>query len=140
MPGVNTLNPHPPEFERFLYAPVGEDRKGGVVTVLSALARLNIDPWTEAAELAALGRQAAAKRLGSVLSRLRDVPALEQTHDSMARDLTHLLPQGTPRPGSPALSGLTGFPISAGHVWAILGLLLVVLQIVISGASGMGGE
>ncbi|GHF75345.1 hypothetical protein [Seohaeicola zhoushanensis] len=31
----NVLNPHPPEFERFLYAPVGQDRNGHVVTVLS---------------------------------------------------------------------------------------------------------
>jgi hypothetical protein len=72
----NVLNPHPPEFERFLYASVGEDRNGYVVTVLSALARLGLDPWTETAELVTLGRDAAQTRLGTLLARFRDVPTL----------------------------------------------------------------
>jgi hypothetical protein len=49
MAAPNVLNPHPPEFERFLYASVGEDRNGYVVTVLSTLARLGLDPWKETA-------------------------------------------------------------------------------------------
>ncbi len=44
MADPNVLNPHPPEFERFLHASVGEDRNGYFVTVLSALARLGLDP------------------------------------------------------------------------------------------------
>jgi hypothetical protein len=59
MADPNVLNPHPPEFERFLYASVGEDRNGYVVTVLSALARLGLDPWAETADLVTLGRDAA---------------------------------------------------------------------------------
>jgi hypothetical protein len=59
------LNPHPPEFERFLYASVGEDRNGYVVTVLSAFARLGLDPWAESADLAKLGRDAARARVGN---------------------------------------------------------------------------
>jgi hypothetical protein len=70
----NVLNPHPPEFERFLYASVGEDRNGYVVTVLSALARLGLDPWAKTAKLVALGRDAARARLGTLLERFRDVP------------------------------------------------------------------
>ena len=40
------------EFDDFLYAPIGEDRNGMLLSVLSALARLDIDPWQEAAKLA----------------------------------------------------------------------------------------
>jgi hypothetical protein len=39
-----------PEFENFLFAPIGEDSNGMVLSVLSALARLDIDPWQEAAK------------------------------------------------------------------------------------------
>jgi hypothetical protein len=90
----NVLNPHPPEFERFLYASVGEDRNGYVVTVLSTLARLGLDPWTETAELVTLGRDAAQTRLGTLLARFRDVPTLANDHGTVARDLSQLLPEG----------------------------------------------
>ena len=36
------------EFDKFLGAPVGEGRNGTPLSVLSALARLNVDPWHEA--------------------------------------------------------------------------------------------
>ncbi len=48
MPAGGILYPHSPEFDRFLLAFVGEDRKGNAVTVLSALARLELEPWEEA--------------------------------------------------------------------------------------------
>ncbi|MDF2117845.1 hypothetical protein PY365_19885 [Roseiarcaceae bacterium H3SJ34-1] len=47
------------KFDDFLFAPVGEDRNGMIVSLLSALARLDIDPWEEAAELARLPTEAA---------------------------------------------------------------------------------
>jgi hypothetical protein len=36
-----------PRFDAFLFAPVGEHREGMKVSVLSALARLGVDPWAE---------------------------------------------------------------------------------------------
>jgi hypothetical protein len=45
MPVSTILNPNDPAFERFLYASVGEDWAGRTVSVLSVLARLNLDPW-----------------------------------------------------------------------------------------------
>ena len=92
------LDPHPPEFERFLSASVGEDRNGHVVTVLSTLARLGLDPWNETAELVSLGRDVARARLGTLLARFRDVPTLASDHGRVARDLSQLLPEG-PTPG-----------------------------------------
>ncbi|TCM76787.1 hypothetical protein [Rhodovulum steppense] len=138
MASTNILNPNPPEFERFLYAYVGEDRRGSAVTVLSALARLNLDPWAEAAELAALGREGAATRFGLLLARVRDVPALGQDHGPVGRDLTRLLPEGAARPGSTGAAAKIGFPISSGAFWAILAAFLVLAQIMFGGSSGMG--
>lgn len=55
-------------FNDFLYAPVGEEENGMVLTALSALARLGVDPWAEAARLSALPRDAATKRLSAIIS------------------------------------------------------------------------
>jgi hypothetical protein len=50
-----------PEFDDFLYAPIGADGVEMPLSVLSALARLDVDPWTEAAELSELPKGAAAQ-------------------------------------------------------------------------------
>ncbi len=140
MAGTGILNPHPPEFERFLYASVGEDRNGSVVTVLSALARLGLEPWNETAELAALGREAAGARLGLLLSRFRDVPVLGDHHRSVARELSLLLPEDPP-PRSPAragAAGASGHPATSVAIWALLAILLILGQMLFFGASGAG--
>lgn len=140
MTGTDVLNPHPPEFERFLYAAVGEDRNGYVVTVLSTLARLGLDPWSETAELVMLGREAAHERLGLLLSRFRDVPALGRDHRTVARDLSRLLPEKSP-PRSSKQAGWTipksRKPVS-GSVWTILAIAVVLLQVLFIGLPGSG--
>ncbi|WP_397542020.1 hypothetical protein [Roseovarius salis] len=132
------LNPHPPELEPFLYAFVGEDPRGSPVTVLSALARLNLDPWAEAADLAALGREAAATRFGALLSRVRDVPALEKAHGPVGRELAHLLPDRSARPGRAGPASAKGAPLAPGLVWAIAAALLLAAQMFFGGSSGTG--
>jgi hypothetical protein len=47
------------EYNDFLFATVGEDKIGMPLTVLTALARLGVDPWLEAARLADLSKDAA---------------------------------------------------------------------------------
>jgi hypothetical protein len=58
------------EFDVFLLAPMGEDRDGAPLSVLSALARLNVDPWEEAAALARLPLDAATQKLTSLIAAL----------------------------------------------------------------------
>jgi hypothetical protein len=53
-----------PQFEPFLYAPLGEDRRGSSVTVLSMLARLGVDPWSEASELSRLPVSGGTAKVG----------------------------------------------------------------------------
>ena len=57
-------------FDPFLFAEVGEERNGMLLSVLSALARLDLDPWREAASLSRLPAAAATERLSSLLSSL----------------------------------------------------------------------
>jgi len=58
------------EFDAFLYAQAGEDQAGAPVSVLSVLARLDLDPWQEAARLAILAPAAAALKIASMLEAL----------------------------------------------------------------------
>ncbi len=58
------------EYNDFLYAVVGETSSGQELTVLSALARLGLDPWSEAARLSELPKDAAAISLASALGAL----------------------------------------------------------------------
>ena len=82
------------EFDDFLYAPIGEDRNEMPLSVLSALARLDIDPWREAAELARLPRDTATQRLASLIAALPDWPSLIRPGAIAAR-LIALLPRVT---------------------------------------------
>jgi hypothetical protein len=80
-------------FDRFLYASVGEDWNGNDVTVLSTLARLGVDPWSEAADLSDLERDDARARLGALLSRFNDVPVLVREYVPITARLLELLPK-----------------------------------------------
>lgn len=97
----DVLRPDGPDYDAFLHAKVGDDASGAAVTVLSALARLGLEPWTEAQELARLNRQAAQVRLKAHLSAISDIPALDRASGSVATRLVALLPtrasQGAPK-------------------------------------------
>lgn len=138
MDRTDVPNPNPPELERFLYASVGEDRRGSAVTVLSAPARQNLDLWAEAAEHAALGREAAVTRLALLMSRVRDVPTLGQDHGSVGRDLTCLLTKGAARFDSPGAAATIGVPITSGAIRAILSARFLSAQMMFRGSWGMG--
>src|SRR5271155_2454052 len=62
--------PMRPEFDAFLFASIGEEVDGQPLSVLSALARLGLDPWDEAAHLAQLTREAAADQLAGMIAGL----------------------------------------------------------------------
>jgi hypothetical protein len=53
----------PSKFDDFLYAIVCEDVEGTRVSVLSTLARRDVDPWDEAAHLAAMSTENAERTL-----------------------------------------------------------------------------
>lgn len=59
-----------PEFDAFLSAIVGADADGVELSVMSALARLGLDPWSEAARLSDLPRHAAVEALTLTLGKL----------------------------------------------------------------------
>lgn len=54
----------------FLFSSVGDQQNGLPLNVVSALTRLDVDPWEEAARLAALPRAVAAEALAATIARL----------------------------------------------------------------------
>lgn len=80
------------EFDDFLFASIGEDRNEMLLTVLTALARRDVDPWLEAAELALLPREIATQRLISLIATLPDAPSACRDPGAIAGRLITLLP------------------------------------------------
>jgi hypothetical protein len=99
-------------FDAFLFAPVGDDKNGMPLSVLSALARLDIDPWQEAADLARLPRKTAIERLSSLIAALSVRPASPSDPETIATRLVALLP-GRADLNEPSRAGLPGGPNGA---------------------------
>lgn len=88
------------EFNDFLYAPIYVEKNGMPLTVLSALARHNVDPWHEAAQLVILPERSAILRLTSLILALPDTPDMPFNIEAIIVHLIKLLP----RHGSPLLT------------------------------------
>lgn len=117
-----------PSFERFLGAAVGDDGHGTPVSVLSMLARLNVDPWDEAAELAAMNNDPAVKRLEALMLRFHDVTLTAPDRNKIARTLLAALPHRAKLAGPAIPSQQSQFAaISAGApvFWFIAAVLIV---------------
>jgi len=80
------------EFDEFLYAPIEEGSHGTLLSVLSALARLDIDPWQEAGDLTHMSRERATQRLASLISALPGGPLAHLDAGTVAARLIKLLP------------------------------------------------
>src|SRR5271163_2845482 len=80
------------QFDDFLHAPIGHEKNGMLLTVLSALARLDIDPWGEAENLAQLPTEAATERMRSLVAAVSEEPATASESEAVAARLVALLP------------------------------------------------
>jgi hypothetical protein len=81
------------EFQNFLYAPICQDQEGMTLSVLSALARQDVDPWTEAARLAQLPKETATKQITDLLEGLPRRTLARLDRAEVAARLSALLPQ-----------------------------------------------
>src|SRR5271170_479262 len=106
------------EFDAFLFAPIGEDRNGLPLSIVSLLGRMDLDPWQEAAHLAGLPAEAASQKLATLLAALSD-PSLKQVDAGKAA--TRLIAQlpGRPAPDVRLLGPLRVRNIVRPHVLVI---------------------
>jgi hypothetical protein len=83
------------EFNAFLFSPIGDDRNGMPLSVVSLLARCDLDPWQEAASLAEMPTDTATRRLESLIRALPDQPLTLPDSGAVADRLIALLPRRT---------------------------------------------
>ena len=80
------------EFEDFLFARIDEGSDSMPLSVLSMLARLDMDPWEEAAKLARLPRAAATRRLVDFIAATPGAPSAYLNAKTVSDQLLNLLP------------------------------------------------
>jgi hypothetical protein len=117
------------EFDDFLFSSIGEDRNGLLLSVASMLARLNLDPWHEAATFAGLPVATAIRKLTLLIAALPDQAFKQLDPAALAARLIALLPrklQTDPGMLTPTLSRAPGTTLSLRQV---VGIILFILAI-----------
>jgi hypothetical protein len=123
--------------DRFLHASVGNDGNGNPVTVLSAFARMGLDPWEEAADLSKLTQEKARLRLGGRLDRFQGVEAsgsgatVQRLLDLLPPPASHLVRGGVTSASSVG-------PLGFAPILAIVSALLLLVQAVFRNSGGSG--
>ena len=131
------LNLQHSDLQDFLFAPIWNEESGIPLSILSALARLGMDPWKEAARLSDMPRVGAASALATILARL---PSGDQEHpdyDKLSRDLVRFLPEGGSKPSTdgPGKGRMESGIMSAGiqTLGLIIALVLALIVLQVSG-------
>jgi hypothetical protein len=118
------------DLNEFLYAPVYEERHGMTLSVLSALARLGLDPWEQATTLATHTREAAARELALLMSALPEWAAPGHDAIGITARLVALLPAATGRQAS------AGAPVTppepADHTSKIMWIYAIIMLLLMS--------
>lgn len=123
-----SLYPLGSDFDNFLFATIGEDQNGLLFSVNSALARLNFDPWDEAAALMRLPHDKATRRLATLIERLPCAPSTLCDPAQIAERLIALLPRRvtTGVAVRPLLDGAKSMVKSVSEAYLIVAVLFVV--------------
>jgi hypothetical protein len=79
-------------YDDFLYATIDEEDADAPLSVLSVLARSDVDPWDEAARLAALPCDVAVTVMAKLIARLPARSIAHTPSDTLAARLIALLP------------------------------------------------
>jgi len=116
-------------FDPFLFAAIDEAPNGMLLSVQSAIARLDLDPWSEAASLSSMARPAATERLTWLLSSLPSSQLKAPATATIAR-LVGLLPRAAKRDSwTPAAVTLTK---TKGYGPATICVIVVLLAIAVA--------
>ena len=105
----------------FLFASIGEEQNGVTLSVVSALTRLGVDPWEEAARLTPLPKARAAETLAKLIARL-PIRRTESLDDLViCRRLVELLP-------ADKAGAFAGLRAGRGRAEEVLGSLDIARQ------------
>jgi hypothetical protein len=105
-------------YDDFLFAPVCEDANGMRLSVLSALARMDVDPWEETTRLAAMPKAIAETALLSILNLVSGRSWKSPEAAAAAARLVRLLPQSDEAAAFTATAGAaTGTAHRTNYWW-----------------------
>lgn len=119
----NTASRLASQFDSFLFAPIGEEGNGMPLSVLSALARRNVDPWQEAAALTQLPEETATQRLIALITPLPSGLSLHRDPTTLAAYLLALLPRSAASNAQPRKTVL-GIAIP-GHFRTVMSMIVI---------------
>lgn len=119
-----------PDFDAFLFAQLGADGSGLPLSVVSVLARLDLDPWHEAVHLASLPPNTAARKLASILEAAHTAAMGSSDICSIATRLVAMLPRpatalSPSSADSPGSAGMSSARSTAN--WRSLAVYLIVV-------------
>jgi hypothetical protein len=131
-----------PELDAFLSALVGEDSSGLPLSVVSALARMDLDPWEEAGKLAELPEDAAVQRLAELFLAVPDASLRNGDRTAIATRLIALLRRGSSGQVKSRTQSLTDSVRirTPPRVYALLFALLIFALLLFHGLSSSDGH
>jgi hypothetical protein len=116
-------------YNQFLYAPICEEANGMQLSVLSALARMDVDPWEEATRLAAMPKAIAVRTLASTVGRVLGKSWNPSEMEVIAARLVQLLPhRGEVGTIAPTESARVGTQRAYWLVWLGFALAISLLS------------
>ncbi|MBR0643871.1 hypothetical protein [Plastoroseomonas hellenica] len=120
------------DLNSFLFSEVGVDASGRTLSVLSVLARQDLDPWQEAGSLAQLPKPSAAARLARLIAMPASLlPPADAS--AIAANLVTLLPVRGNAPGPSIM------PVPRGATqWVMLALALLAAMLAAFGSRLIG--
>lgn len=126
-----------PDLDHFLFAPVGEERDGISLSVISALTRLGLDPWDEATRLSSLPKRQAVDQLSPMIGRLSGTRWSSSEAREIALGLIELLPTKSSTRGSMEVRrcGHRKVPPSTAF-WLLICFLLLATALISMAAYG----
>ncbi len=80
------------QYTAFLFEPLGDDRNGVPLALASILGRMNLDPWSEAASLAAMPAAVAKQKLAALIEAMPNHSWMRPESNTLAERLIRLLP------------------------------------------------
>lgn len=125
-----------PDLDKFLQATVGEEHDGVPLTMISALARLDLDPWDEAGRLSSLAKPEAGEQLARTIVRLAGTRWPTPEARRIADDLIELLPTRAQTREAAAGSFAKHPTLASGKRFWLICLLLLAAAVAAMIASG----
>jgi hypothetical protein len=117
-------------YDEFLFAPICEEAGGMRLSVLSALARMKLDPWEEASRLAAMPKAIAQRALVSILDSVPNRSCEPSEAWVIAARLVGLLPQRSDGPTTAVaeIAAVRAQRTSCWLVWVCIAIAISILS------------